>query len=82
MTGQLIRDAIVPVLDRGRLGSLPDSVVLSGLGDSIAYTTDFFHCLSALLPWRRHRIAGSAWYVQRPRVFGGSTPFPFPGHHP
>lgn len=42
MTGQLIRDAIVPALDRGRLKALPDSVVLSGLGDRIAYTTDSF----------------------------------------
>jgi len=42
MTGRLIRDLIVPKLDRGRLGPLPDSVVLSGLGPSIAYTTDSF----------------------------------------
>ncbi len=42
MTGKLIRDLIVPQLDRGRLGPLPDSVVLSGLGESIAYTTDSF----------------------------------------
>jgi hydrogenase expression/formation protein HypE len=42
MTGRLIRDVILPRLDRGRLGSLPDSVVLSGLGDAIAYTTDSF----------------------------------------
>ncbi len=42
MTGRLIRDVIVPALDRGRLGSLPDSVVLSGLGNRIAYTTDSF----------------------------------------
>ncbi len=42
MTGQLIRDIIVPTLDRGRLGPLPDSVVLSDLGNSIAYTTDSF----------------------------------------
>ncbi|MDQ7781951.1 MAG: hydrogenase expression/formation protein HypE [Desulfomonilaceae bacterium] len=42
MTGRLIRDVIVPALDRGRLGPLPDSVVLSDLGDAIAYTTDSF----------------------------------------
>jgi hydrogenase expression/formation protein HypE len=42
MTGKLIRDVILPRLDRGQLGSLPDSVVLSGLGNSIAYTTDSF----------------------------------------
>jgi hydrogenase expression/formation protein HypE len=42
MTGKLIRDLILPRLDRGRLGPLPDSVVLSGLGDRIAYTTDSF----------------------------------------
>jgi hydrogenase expression/formation protein HypE len=42
MTGRLIRDLILPRLDRGRLKTLPDSVVLSGLGDRIAYTTDSF----------------------------------------
>lgn len=42
MTGRLIRDMILPALDRGKLGPLPDSVVLSGLGDHIAYTTDSF----------------------------------------
>jgi len=42
MTGRLIRDMILPKLDRGQLGALPDSVVLSGLGESIAYTTDSF----------------------------------------
>jgi hydrogenase expression/formation protein HypE len=42
MTGGLIRDVILPRLDRGQLGSLPDSVVLSGLGETIAYTTDSF----------------------------------------
>ena len=42
MTGRLIRNIILPRLDRGLLGSLPDSVVLSGLGNQIAYTTDSF----------------------------------------
>ncbi|MFC1834555.1 hydrogenase expression/formation protein HypE [Thermodesulfobacteriota bacterium] len=42
MTGQLISRIIVPQLDRGKLAGLPDSVILSGLGDSIAYTTDSF----------------------------------------
>ena len=42
MTGRLIRDLILPRLDRGRLRLLPDSVVLSGVGDRIAYTTDSF----------------------------------------
>ncbi len=42
MTGRLIRELILPRLDRGQLGALPDSVVLSGLGDRIAYTTDSF----------------------------------------
>lgn len=42
MTGRLIRDMILPALDRGRLRALPDSVVLSGVGDRIAYTTDSF----------------------------------------
>ncbi|MEW6350317.1 MAG: hydrogenase expression/formation protein HypE [Thermodesulfobacteriota bacterium] len=42
MTGRLIRDLILPRLDRGLLGALPDSVVVSGLGERIAYTTDSF----------------------------------------
>ncbi len=42
MTGSLIKDTILPRLDRGRLGALPDSVVLDGFGDRIAYTTDSF----------------------------------------
>jgi len=42
MTGRLIRELILPRLDRGQLGQLPDSVVLSNLGDRIAYTTDSF----------------------------------------
>ncbi len=42
MTGRLIRDLILPKLDRGLLGALPDSVVVSGLGDRIAFTTDSF----------------------------------------
>lgn len=42
MTGRLIRELILPRLDRGQLGQLPDSVVLCGLGDRIAYTTDSF----------------------------------------
>jgi hydrogenase expression/formation protein HypE len=42
MTGRLIRDLLMPILDRGHLQSLPDSVVLSDLGPAIAYTTDSF----------------------------------------
>ena len=42
MTGKLIRDIILPKLDRGQLRALPDSIVLSGLGENIAYTTDSF----------------------------------------
>lgn len=42
MSGRLIRDLILPRLNRGKLGSLPDSVVLSNLGDKIAFTTDSF----------------------------------------
>jgi len=42
LTGKLVSDIILPKLDRGKLASLPDSVVLSGLGESIAYTTDSF----------------------------------------
>jgi hydrogenase expression/formation protein HypE len=42
MTGRLIRETILPRLDRGTLGALPDSVVLHGLGDTIAYTTDSY----------------------------------------
>ncbi len=42
LTGKLIRETILPKLDRGKLASLPDSAVISGLGDTIAYTTDSF----------------------------------------
>lgn len=42
MSGRLIKELILPKLDRGRLGLLPDSVVLTGMGDSIAFTTDSF----------------------------------------
>lgn len=42
MTGRLVRDTILPRLNRGKLGPLPDSVVLDGLGDRIAYTTDSY----------------------------------------
>lgn len=42
MTGRLIRDLILPKLDRGQLQALPDSVVLTSPGASIAYTTDSF----------------------------------------
>jgi hydrogenase expression/formation protein HypE len=42
MTGRLIRELILPRLDRGRLATLPDSVVLNGLGDRVAYTTDSY----------------------------------------
>jgi len=42
LTGRLIREVILPKLDRGKLSPLPDSVVLSGLGETIAYTTDSF----------------------------------------
>ncbi len=42
MMGRLIRDLFLPTLDRGRLRSLADSVVLSDLGPAIAYTTDSF----------------------------------------
>lgn len=42
MSGKLIRDVIVPRLNRGKLAALTDSVVLSNLGDKIAFTTDSF----------------------------------------
>lgn len=42
MTGKLIRDIILPRLDRGQLKALPDSVVLASPGANIAYTTDSF----------------------------------------
>lgn len=50
LTGKLIRDLILPRLDRGRLTALPDSVVLSGLGDKIAYTTDSFTVTPVFFP--------------------------------
>lgn len=42
LTGRLIREVILPKLDRGKLSPLPDSIVLSDLGETIAYTTDSF----------------------------------------
>jgi len=42
MSGRLIRDMILPRLNRGKLATLPDSVVLYDLGDKIAFTTDSF----------------------------------------
>lgn len=42
LTGRLIRELIVPLLDRGHLRALPDSVVLDNLGDRLAYTTDSY----------------------------------------
>ena len=42
MMGRLIRDLILPKLDRGRLGLLADSAVLSEIAGQIAYTTDSF----------------------------------------
>ncbi len=42
MTGRLIRDIILPRLDRGELAALPDSVVLPHFDGRIAYTTDSF----------------------------------------
>jgi hydrogenase expression/formation protein HypE len=42
LTGRLIRDSILPRLNRGCLTDLPDSIVLEGLGDRLAYTTDCF----------------------------------------
>ncbi|MEJ2717297.1 MAG: hydrogenase expression/formation protein HypE [Deltaproteobacteria bacterium] len=50
LTGKLIRDLILPTLDRGKLGPLPDSVVLSGLGDRIAYTTDSYTVSPIVFP--------------------------------
>lgn len=42
MTGRLIRDMILPKLDRGELNALPDSIVLPHIDGPIAYTTDSF----------------------------------------
>lgn len=42
LTGRLIRDAILPRLDRGHLTALPDSAVLNNLSGAIAFTTDSF----------------------------------------
>ena len=50
LTGRLIRDIILPKLDRGRLGPLPDSVVLSGLDGAIAYTTDSYTISPVFFP--------------------------------
>ncbi len=50
LTGKLIHDIIVPRFDRGRLGPLPDSVVLEGLGPRIAFTTDSFTVAPIFFP--------------------------------
>ncbi|MFA6221195.1 MAG: hydrogenase expression/formation protein HypE [Desulfomonilaceae bacterium] len=42
MSGRLIRDLVLPRLNRGKLAALADSVVLSDFGDKIAFTTDSF----------------------------------------
>ena len=42
LTGRLVKNTILPKLNRGKLSGLPDSVVLNGLGDRIAYTTDSY----------------------------------------
>ena len=50
MTGRLVKDTILPKLNRGKLSSLPDSVVLNGLGDRIAYTTDSYTVSPVFFP--------------------------------
>ena len=50
LSGRLIRDIILPRLDRGRLGTLPDSVVLSGVEGKIAYTTDSYTISPVFFP--------------------------------
>jgi hydrogenase expression/formation protein HypE len=50
LTGKLIKDVILPRLDRGKLSELPDSVVLEGLGDRIAFTTDSFTISPVFFP--------------------------------
>ncbi len=42
MTGRLIRDLILPYLDRGHLRILPDAALLTDLQGHLAYTTDSF----------------------------------------
>lgn len=42
MSSRLVKGSIIPKLNRGKLSSLPDSIVLEGLGDRIAYTTDSY----------------------------------------
>ena len=42
LTGQLIREAILPRLDRGHLATLPDSAILDNLNGKLAFTTDSF----------------------------------------
>lgn len=50
MTGRLVKDTILPKLNRGKLSGLPDSVVLNGLGDRIAYTTDSYTVSPVFFP--------------------------------
>ncbi len=42
LTGRLIRDAILPRLDRGHLSALPDAAVLNNITSPMAFTTDSF----------------------------------------
>ncbi|MGC8908210.1 MAG: hydrogenase expression/formation protein HypE [Desulfomonilaceae bacterium] len=42
LTGRLIREAILPRLDRGHLAALPDSAILKNVGETLAFTTDSF----------------------------------------
>ncbi len=42
MSSRLVKNTILPRLNRGKLSLLPDSIVLDGLGDRIAYTTDSY----------------------------------------
>lgn len=42
LTGRLIRDAILPRLDRGHLAELQDSAILNSLSGPLAFTTDSF----------------------------------------
>ena len=50
LTGRLVKDTILPKLNRGKLSGLPDSVVLNGLGDRIAYTTDSYTVSPVFFP--------------------------------
>ena len=82
MTGRLIRDIILPRLDRGELAALPDSVVLPHFDGRIAYTTDSFTVSPILLSRRQYRLACDSRNLQRPLLLRRPTALSLSGTYP